>query len=207
MKKLIFTIATVVAIGFTAHSQEITYGIKAGLNIADFGGDTEKTNVRPGFNAGALVEIRFNNFAIQPEIFYSQQGSKIKYNIYSGDILSEEYEYTSKLGYINVPIIAKYYILEGLSLQAGPQIGFLISAKDKAEATVSGTNMSDEMDSKDLYEKIDFSILGGVGYDLPIGIFFQARYNVGLSNINKDPEAADIKLTNNIFSFSVGYKF
>ena len=207
MKKLIFTIATVVAIGFTAHSQEIKYGIKAGLNIANFGGDTEKTNVRPGFNAGALVEIRFNNFAIQPEIFYSQQGSKIKYNIYSGDILSEEYEYTSKLGYINVPIIAKYYILEGLSLQAGPQIGFLISAKDKAEATVSGTNMSDEMDSKDLYEKIDFSILGGVGYDLPIGIFFQARYNVGLSNINKDPEAADIKLTNNVFSFSVGYKF
>jgi len=154
-----------------------------------------------------LAEIKFNNFAIQPEIVYSQQGTKLTINNYSGNDLTSSLELTSKLDYINVPIAVKYYVIEGLSLQAGPQIGFLVSAKEKAELKANGENVSVEMDAKDGYEKVDFALFGGIGYDLPIGIFFQARYNAGLSNINKDPDSADIQLTNNVFSFSVGYKF
>ncbi|KGO87533.1 hypothetical protein Q765_05175 [Flavobacterium rivuli WB 3.3-2 = DSM 21788] len=206
MKKIIFSIATLFAIALTAHSQEIKYGVKAGLNIADFGGDSENTNVRAGFNAGVLAEIKFGNFAVQPEIVYSQQGTKIDYNIYSGSVLSEHFEYTSKLSYINVPIALKYYIIEGLSIQAGPQIGFLVSAKLKGKTTEGGREVSAEVDAKDLYEKIDFAVFGGIGYDLPIGVFFQARYNAGLSDIGKDSEGSG-KITNNVFSFSVGYKF
>jgi len=207
MKKIIFSVATLFAIGFTTQAQEIKYGVKAGLNLADWGGDAENTNVRPGLNAGVLAEIKFNNFAIQPEIVYSQQGTKLTINNYSGNDLTSSLELTSKLDYINVPIAVKYYVIEGLSLQAGPQIGFLVSAKEKAELKANGENVSVEMDAKDGYEKVDFALFGGIGYDLPIGIFFQARYNAGLSNINKDPDSADIELTNNVFSFSVGYKF
>jgi len=207
MKKIIFSIATLFAIGFNAHSQEIKYGIKAGLNIADWGSDAENTNVRAGFNAGVLAEIRFGNFALQPEIVYSQQGSKVEYNFYSGSIYDGKVEYTSKLDYINIPIAVKYYIIEGLSIQAGPQIGFLVSAKEKGETIVDGRAVSAEADAKDLYEKVDLALFGGIGYDLPVGVFFQVRYNAGLSNVNKDPEAAGVKLTNNVFSFSVGYKF
>jgi len=207
MKKIIFSIATLFAIGFTAHSQEIKYGVKAGLNIADWGGDAEHTNVRAGFNAGVLAEIKFENFAVQPEIVYSQQGTKVTVNNYFGNSLDSSIEYTSKLDYINVPIAVKYYIIEGLSIQAGPQIGFLISAKEKGEFTGGGQSETEEVDAKDAYEKVDFSLFGGIGYDLPIGIFLQARYNVGLSNINKDPEVPNVKLTNNVFLFSVGYKF
>jgi hypothetical protein len=207
MKKIIFSVATLFAIGFTAHAQEIKYGVKAGLNLADWGGDAENTNVRPGLNAGVLAEIKFNNFALQPEIVYSQQGTKLTINNYSGNDLTSSLEMTSKLDYINVPIALKYYVIEGLSLQAGPQIGFLVSAKEKAKLKANGESVSVEMDAKDGYEKVDFALFGGIGYDLPIGIFVQARYNAGLSNINKDPDTVDIELTNNVFSFSVGYKF
>jgi hypothetical protein len=209
MKKIIFSAAALLAMGFAAQSQEVKYGVKAGLNVADFGGDAKDTKVKTGFTAGVLAEFKFGNIAIQPEILYSQQGAKSEIIYYNGDPDSSDgiIEYTAKLGYINVPVALKYYIIEGLSLQAGPQIGFLISAKEKGDATANGESLSVEVDAKDIYEKIDFSIFGGIGYDLPIGVFFQARYNAGLANINKDPKAPDAKLTNNVFSFSVGYKF
>ena len=211
MRKFIFTITTLLTIGFTAHSQEINYGIKAGLNLADFGKDAEHTNVKPGFTAGVLAEIKFTeNFAVQPEIVYSQQGSELVYNIFFGDKLGTKDVYTAKIGYINIPITVKYYIIEGLSIQAGPQIGFLVSAKDKAKHSNyydDTENETLELDSKDLYKKIDFSIVGGIGYDLPIGLFLQARYSYGLTDINDDPEADGVKISNNVISFSVGYKF
>lgn len=144
---------------------------------------------------------------MQPEALYSQQGTKLTINNFSGNVLTSSIDLTSKLDYINIPIAIKYYVVEGFSLQAGPQIGFLISAKEKGEVTENGIEISAERDSKDEYEKVDFALFGGVGYDLPIGIFFQARYNAGITNINKDPESANIELTNNVFSFSVGYKF
>lgn len=206
MKKF-FLSAALLIMGLAAQSQEISYGAKAGLNIADWGGDAENTNVRAGFHAGVVAEIKFGNLAVQPEIVYSQQGTKLTINNFSGSVLMSSLDLTSKLDYINVPVAVKYYVIEGLSLQAGPQLGFLVSAKEKGEVTEDGTDISAERDSKDEYEKVDFALFGGIGYDLPIGIFFQARYSAGLSNINKDPETANIELTNNVLSFSVGYKF
>lgn len=208
MKKF-FLSAALLTMGFAAQAQEIKYGIKAGLNIADFGGDAEDTNVRAGFHAGVLAEIKFGNLAIQPEILYSQQGSKTKFNYYTPGTPDSTIEYTAKSAYINVPIALKYYVIEGLSLQAGPQVGFLVSAKEEGEITAAGESVTVETDVKDGYEKVDFSLFGGVGYDLPIGVFFQARYYAGLTNFAKEnnEEPENMKLTNNVFSFSVGYKF
>nr|WP_245895621.1 porin family protein [Flavobacterium album] len=106
-------------------------------------------------------------------------------------------DYDLKTNYINVPILAKYYIMEGLSLEAGPYVGFLMSAK------------ADDEDVKDGYKSIDFGLAGGVAYDLPMGVFFQARYNAGLSDINdtESPVGSTPKITNNVIQVSVGYKF
>lgn len=204
---MLFSAAALLTFIFTAHSQDVKFGVKAGLNIADWGGDAEDTNVRAGFNAGVVAEIKYGNFAVQPEVLYSQQGSELEVNYFTGTTLDGSVNYTTKLNYINVPVALKYYIVEGLSLQAGPQIGFLINAEEKSEITADGESETNEVDAKNNYEKIDFSVFGGVGYDLPMGVFFQVRYIAGLSNINKDPETANIELSNNVLSFSVGYKF
>jgi len=170
--------------------------------------DAENTNVRPGLNVGVLAEINFTeNFAIQPEVVYSQQGTELEVKYWTGNIVGAKETYTSKTDYINIPIAAKYYIFEGLSIQAGPQIGFLVSAKEKAEYSGFEGRPNEEIDAKDAYKKVDFSILGGIGYDLPLGIFVQARYTYGLTNINDDRETSDVELSNNVISFSLGYKF
>ena len=64
--------------------------------------------------------------------------------------------------------MAKYYVAEGFSLEAGPQIGFLMSAKMKAE---SGGD-SEEIDVKDDLKSIDFGINFGAGYKLENGLNF-----------------------------------
>ncbi|KAF2518520.1 PorT family protein [Flavobacterium salilacus subsp. salilacus] len=188
MKKLLLSAAAIMAFSVVSHAQEIKFGVKAGLNIADFGGDAETEGSRTGFHAGGLAEFKLTEtFSIQPELLYSMQGAKGK------DILTGE-EYDLKFDYINIPIMAKYYLMEGLSIEAGPQVGFLMSAKAEDE------------DIKDSYKSIDIALNGGVAYDLPMGLFFQARYSAGISDIS-DIEGSDDKITNNVISLSVGYKF
>ncbi|AXG75155.1 PorT family protein [Flavobacterium arcticum] len=187
MKKLLLSAAAVMAFSFATQAQEVKFGAKAGLNIADFGGDAETDGSRTGLHVGAIAEIKLTEtFSVQPELLYSMQGAK-------GKELGVEYDL--KFDYINIPIMAKYYLMEGLSIEAGPQVGFLMSAKAEDE------------DVKDGYKGVDFALNGGVAYDLPMGVFFQARYSAGLNNIYDGEGSDDYKTTNNVISLSVGYKF
>ena len=101
------------------------------------------------------------------------------------------FESVTKLDYINIPLMAKLYLTDGLSIEAGPQIGFLISAKDEFD-DVTTTNVSGDSttetdsgtdDIKDIVNGIDFGANLGLGYRLENGLLFGARYNLGLSNI------------------------
>ena len=98
------------------------------------------------------------------------------------------------LNYLNVPLMAKYYVVKGLSIEAGPQIGYLLSAKNES------TNV------KDSFKKVDFAANLGVGYKLKNGINFGARYNFGLLNIN-NVSGDSGKFRNSVLQLSVGYFF
>jgi len=115
-----------------------------------------------------------------------------------------------KLDYINIPVLAKYYFNESLSLHAGPQIGFLISAEEEYEYSESGggqsVSESETIDAKDFYSSIDLGLALGAEYELDMGVFFGARYTLGLSNII-DTEEDDFSVQNNVIQVSVGYKF
>ena len=84
------------------------------------------------------------------------------------------------------------------------QIGFLM--KSEAE---SGDNT---IDTKDAYKSIDFGLGVGLAYDLPMGLFVGARYNLGLSKVNEDVSVGDISvetddIKNGVIQVGVGYKF
>lgn len=195
MKKIILSAVAVMAFGF-ASAQEVKYGAKVALNVASLTGDVENASSYIGFQIGGFAEFKLSEkFAIQPELMYSAQGGKESFEEDGLDM-----DGTHKLGYINIPVMAKYYVAKSFSLEAGPQIGFLTSAKAKLEA--GGESV--EVDTKDSYSSIDFGVNFGAGYDFTEKISAGLRYNLGLANI-ADIEGYDVK--NGVFSVSVGYKF
>ena len=206
MKKILFSVITLLAINSIAKAQDTTesdvkFGIKAGINFANYGADAEGTDARTSFHFGGIVEMKLaEKFSIQPELLYTMLGCKVTTNVGGTTI-----DVTDKLGYIVLPVMAKYYVAPGFSLEAGPQFGYLVSAKGKNETG----SMSVEGDIKDAFKKFDMGINAGLGYELPIGLFFQARYTLGLSNILSESVAApdDAVVTNNNFQLSLGYKF
>ena len=91
--------------------------------------------------------------------------------------------------------MAKYYIAKGFSVEAGPQFSFLV--KDEL---ISDTGNSASVNTN--AENFDFSANLGLGYKLDNGIFFQTRYNLGLTAISETP---DVK--NGVFQMTLGYQF
>lgn len=204
MKKIILSTAILAVLSFSAHAQKIKLGAKAGLNVSQFSGDVLENNFTPGINAGIVAEFKLTSrFSIQPELLYNRQGNKTIINDYYGSELSRE-KYYEKLDYISLPVLAKIYVFKGLSIELGPQVALLTGAKRKVKYSGYYGNGSLEAPVNALYEKVDFGLAGGIAYDLPLGLFFQARYVGGMSNIVTLP---DTTVKNQTISFSAGYKF
>lgn len=204
MKKVLL-IAAVAVFGLTSvQAQDISFGAKAGVNLANLGGDVEDNDMKIGFHVGGVVEIPLSEqFSFAPELLYSMQGTKSEY---TEDFFGEEvsFEDKLKLDYVNIPLMAKFYVAEGFSLEAGPQVGFLMSAKYESEASFDGETESESIDIKDELETLDFGLNFGAGFKMESGLFFQGRYNLGLSNITGE---SDVKWTNQVIQFSAGFMF
>lgn len=214
MKKLLLFIAVTV-IGFSAaQSQELRLGAKAGVNFSSISGDAAgDQSGLTSFHIGALVEIPINEkFSVQPELLYSSQGAFQEVSFNAG-VGRNSYESTIKLDYINIPIMAKYYVIEGLSIEAGPQFGVLVSAKSEVEEFEGGKSKSYDEDVKDFYKTLDIGLGLGAAYRLNNGIFFSARYVLGISkilntdNVDGDFYSSNFKQHNNVFQVSLGYSF
>ncbi len=205
MKKIILTAVAVFAFGF-ANAQEAKFGLKGGLNLSTFTGDTDGLDLKlkPGFNVGAFVAVKLSDkLTFQPEALYSMQGTKIDEFEFELDNAVYLAEAKINLSYINVPLMLKYYAAEKFNLEIGPQVGFLVAAKTVAE--VNGNE--GEEDVKDSFESVDFGLNFGAGYDFTDNISAGLRYNLGLSNIAKTESGDDSKLNNSVLSISLGYKF
>lgn len=193
-----FCIITVIALlsMSSVNAQNVQFGAKVGVNFASINGDdTDELDMRTSFHVGVFSELSYSErFSLQPELVYSSQGAKMS---------EEGFDVSIRLSYINLPIIAKYYLTEGLSLEAGPQFGLLLSAKVKSEFD----GESEEEDIKDELNDFDFGINFGAGYKLENGINFTARYNYGFTNLADTEDLDDTKINNGVIQVSVGYNF
>ncbi|EGV43942.1 PorT family protein [Bizionia argentinensis JUB59] len=208
MKKLfLFAVVAVFSLA-SISAQDIRFGVKGGVNFANIAGDfgvagistdLEDAEMKVGFHIGGLAEFKLSEkFALQPELLFSNQGYKSNYL----DNDDRKVDYNVNLNYINIPIMAKFMLIEGLAIEAGPQVGFLISAKNELNDSNNDLVSDDtKIDSKDLYKTLDFGLNFGVSYELPSGLFFSARYNLGLSKVDDEDYYGDV-VDLGIFSFS-----
>jgi hypothetical protein len=183
MKKVVL-LSIVAFFGLTnVNSQEIKLGIKGGINFSEINWVNSKNKFKTtDFNVGFMAEIPISKkFSFQPELLYSGQGGS-----------------SINLSYLNAPLIGKYYVTKGLSIEAGPQVGYLLSAK------------TDDRNIKSSFNKFDFGANFGLGYRFNNGLNFGVRYNLGLTKINNTStvsQYSNIKNRNQVFQITVGYFF
>lgn len=196
MKKTIF-FSAVLFFTLNTNAQDVHFGLKAGLNASSLNyNNNSDMQTKIGFNAGFLAHIHTSNkfWAIQPEVYYSDEGAKSKSN---NDI-------RTNLGFINIPVLIQYMFDNGFRLEAGPQVNFLVNAKEK-NVNFGSDNSVISTDVKKRFNSADFSIPLGLGYVTKTGLGFDARYNFGISNIYKT-DAAPVTHSN-VFQFDIFYQF
>jgi hypothetical protein len=103
-----------------------------------------------------------------------------------------DFDVTTKLDFFEIPILAKFPIRTMSTVRpfvyAGIAPGFKVSANQKAKAL----GFEEENDLDDETEAMDVPLVFGGGVQFgSIGI--EARYNLGLMNLNKDDEEGSVK--------------
>jgi hypothetical protein len=182
MKKFFFIAFSLITISSFSQAMDCNcnYGIKAGANFASITNASGLSN-RTGFLVGIFGGVKLSDMVIiQGDLLYSQQGAEFD---------SEKID----LSYINIPIVIKYFVVGGLNIQAGPQFGFIVD---------DNINEVFEDIVEPETETFDFTGVVGLGYDFPMKIKVEARYNFGLTDIFTN---ADGK--NSVASLTLGYSF
>lgn len=200
--KLLSVGALVLGVATTSYAQDPSgsmspsFGVKGGVNFATVSGDDfDSPDSRTSFHVGLLAEFPLAEiFSLQVEALYSGQGFKSNLD---GEILGGEGKVEYQLDYINVPVLAKVYVIEGLSLEVGPQFSFKVNEEIDANAN------ADEGDlDLDTAEDFEFGLAAGLTFQTKSGLFASGRYNLGLTEIF---ENRDVK--NSVFQLGIGYKF
>lgn len=208
MKKLMMIAALMLAT-LSANAQSVfdegtfTLQPKVGIGLSEITAD----DVKFKFGLGAGVEAQYQIkswLGVSAGAMYQQMGTKFK--DVGGLDLSD---LKINLEYINVPVVAKFYVAKGLSLNVGLQAGFLTKAKIK--------DSSDEADIKEAVEKFELSAPVGIAYELPMGLTFEAVCNYGITDVFKDYDHGSgsnssyyskmLDDKNLLFQITVGYRF
>jgi hypothetical protein len=191
MKKIFLLMAGIAV--FSAVNAQVKYGVKAGLNLANVAGDIDNTKMKAGLSVGAFAKVGLTeSLSLQPELVFSAQGSKMKY---SEDGIS--YDVKTNLSYVNVPVLLQYNTASGFFAETGPQFGFLLSAKAKAEGV--------KEDVKDSFKSLDLGWAFGAGFLTTSNVGVNARFNLGLGNIADRTDGEDFKVRNSVIQIGVFY--
>ena len=231
MKKLFIIAAMAVAGITTANAQEFKVGAKAGFLMSNVSIDDNSfteagitsiaksnTSFKPGFHFGAFIEYGFNEkLWVEAGVDYAFQGAKAKsFEVIekdnNGNVLSRTKKdiKNSKLNtqQLNIPLWFKYDI-NGFRPKVGINLGFLTKIETKRENDEQKTVTKSLTPDK----KFDFGLGFGAEYNLPMGLFFDATFNLGLTKLSNKEKNDDGtyseggKFKNRVFQIGVGYKF
>jgi hypothetical protein len=174
MKKFYFLLLLIIT-NFAFSQVSFKPGIRAGANLSHFsntnynfgsayyygdgsfysGNPTYDYKSKVDFYIGLLGNIRLTRFyALQPEINYSRQGSKVESNIndWNGQKLN--------VSYLGAQLINKFYFKD-FNILVGPTLEFAVD------------------NDFDLENEIDLGITAGIGYDITKNIGVEARVKKG----------------------------
>ena len=171
----------------------------SGLTLETLDGTSLESKYQAGFMGGVDVEYRINkSLGITVGAYYARQGMRFPDCELTEN--AEKGEYTGiknhhvNLDYIQVPLMLKAYLVEGLSVNAGVQVGFLCG---------DGKVKREETEALWPAKKVDIAIPLGLSYEY-MNVILDARYNVSLTKAGKGDWD---NCKNKALTFTVGYRF
>ncbi|MFH1352755.1 MAG: porin family protein [bacterium] len=216
---LVCAVLFVAGISSVARAQNLSFGVKAGLNFANLSPDPAGEywegyyggypcsdsyayayKITGGIALGGFAVYKVNdNLSIQPELLYTQKGAKVEWT----DTFKYEdwmYQYTEtysgecdvELNYIEIPVLVKYSISPGGDIRPFVFGGPALGILMGAKA--------DSEDIKSDCKSTELSIVLGGGVDY--GIYsVDLRYSMGMTKVFNEGDEK-----NSVISLMVGYK-
>jgi hypothetical protein len=197
MKKMVFVL--LFSICSLASKAQLQFGVKGGFSLSSFVVPDPFLGVsyssKPDFNGGFLLSVPMGSggLTFQPEVVYSGEGAHVNVSGIKGDY---------NLQMLNFPLLLKYKAPAGYFFEAGPQVGFLLSG-DLTEDGFGSRNIREDSKSP------TFSVAFGLGYQLPMNLGIDLRYNWGLTNLAKSGNQAynNPTIRNNVIQIGIYYIF
>lgn len=202
MKKIILLAVVAMMATVSVNAQRTFVKPMVGATFSNLT-SVDDTKYKVGVVGGLEVGYHVTDpIALSAGLLVSMQGCALKDNEIVKDV-------KTTLTYLNVPILANYYVAPGFAIKAGIQPGFLVGQKTKGSERISGEgSWNDFEDSEtDGLNKFDLSIPIGLSYEFS-DFIIDARYNLGLTKIIDDREIFEDsnKAKNSVFMLTVGYK-
>jgi len=174
---------------------QFSIGLQGGSNLSqmDFTNNADykftEINYSQGFIGGVVVQFLGEKHAgVQFELNYSQRGW-----VETDTIGDNNIRYKNKMDYLELPILTHVNIgggnFRGL-FNLGPYLAYALNRS--TTITDKNTGQSETNDytfNKDLDNRLDFGLLLGAGFEYRLKkskISVEARYTIGLGDINKD---------------------
>lgn len=203
MKKLLFAI---LFFTYSLSFSQTSFGVKGGLALVkqEVGKHIYFGDIETSYYFGGFAEYKLKNkFAIQGDISYIKFGGKGEYTL--GDLnghvpTSRTDIYKIEMHTITISLMAKYYIIEKLSIGTGGYFGLNIDDSYKYN--------KQKQNNKYFSKNNDLGLVGFIEFNVYKDIFIEAKYYLGLVDVNEDvASTADISAKNRALLFGVGYKF
>ena len=207
----------------------------AGINVSDLSSDEEVNyKAKVGFTGGVEAEYGVTPWlGVSLGAMYSQQGAKIKASLSEIGVNDEgrmvavllDMKGKLKADYINMPLLANFYVWKGLAVKTGVQVGFLVNDKMNVDVAMAGVTALDtdkityvdlsthptdnffssfSVEGSDVCKSVVFGIPVGLSYEYK-NITLDARYYFGLTRMDDAEE--DPAARNRCLSITLGYKF
>lgn len=192
MKKLIALAALVLSsVGaFAQYSKgDITIQPKVGLSV--YKNSNDQTDSKAGFIGGVEAEYHTSSLlGISAGLQYTMAGWKLK-----------DTDEKVSLDYITIPVLANFYVAEGLALKVGVQPGF--NVRNKFSTGGKSVDYDDVLKAAGgELKKFDFAIPIGASYEYQ-NFCLDARVNISATKL------ADIEDSAHLIGLQItlGYKF
>ena len=180
-----------------------------------------QSRANSGFTIGVEAQYQFNKtFGLSVGAFYAQQGVKWNLKGFKEDIketsTNGEEKLISQIAFkdnlilnyntLDIPVMANFYVWEGLALKVGLEPQITLSQKVNGEYVVI-------KDEEEYIGKAHEYNLRSLGLSLPVGasyeynnVIIDLRYHLGLTNIENNNTYYNTDHRSRMVTLTVGYK-